>query len=799
MVNNRPYSFINIAGLAVGLACFLLICLYVVDEISYDRQHAKANRIARVNTDINFGGGNLHIALSSDVMGELLKKDYPEVEQYTRVYTFGAAHLVRKDAAFINETKAAYVDPSFFEVFTMPVLEGQTNNILSEPNTVVVTQSTAQKYFGSTDVVGKHLEIKDGETTVPYKIISVIKDMPANSHFRFDVLYSMKNVNYKWGGVVATNFYTYVLFKEGTNFKAFEKHFPDYINKYVVPFLAQFMPMKDFEEFKKSGNQIVYSLMPLTDIHLYSDRAFELSAGGNIQYLYIFAAVAIFILVIASINFINLTTARSANRAKEVGIRKVLGSQKRELAWQFLVESTVMVTAALLLALLINYFVIDLFNNITGKNIQWQNLFSSYFLPVLIVVLLLAALMAGGYPAFFLSSFKPVQALKGKLNSQGKTVSLRSGLVVFQFVTSIVLIISTVIMYQQLQYIQTKNLGYSKEQVLIINNTGALNNQAGAFKNEVLQLPGVTHGSFSSFFPVTDADHSDNVYFKNASLSATEGFKMENWIIDGSYISTMGMQIIAGRNFTDEQNKDSASVIINETAARILGHSDPLGKYIYSPGSDPNNIARYQIVGVIKNFNYQSLRNKIEPLCFLYGRRTGTALFKLNAANTENAVAAIKNKWSSMAPGIPFSYRFLDDSFNEMYKAEQRAGSVALIFSVLAITIACLGLFGLIAFMAEQRTKEIGIRKVLGAGVRDVVLMLTKGLLKLVTIAALIALPLAWWCMHSWLQNFAYRIHMNWWIFIAAGIIALLIALITVASQAIKAALANPVKSLRTE
>lgn len=799
MVNNRPYSFINIAGLAIGLACFLLICLYIVDEISYDRYNTKADRIARVNTDINFGGGNLHIALSSDVMGELLKKDYPEVEQYTRIFTFGASQLIKKNAEFINETKAAYVDPSFFEMFTMPVIEGQTNNILSEPNTVVVTQSTAKKYFGNTDVVGKNLEIKSGETTVPYKIISVIKDIPANSHFQFDILYSMKNVNYKWGGVVATNFYTYLQFKEGTSFKAFEKNFPGYINKYVVPFLAQFMPMKDFEEFKKTGNQIVYSLMPLTDIHLHSDRAFELSPGGNIQYLYIFGAVAIFILVIASINFINLTTARSANRAKEVGIRKVLGSQKKDLAWQFLVESTVMVAAALLLALFIDYFVIGLFNNITGKSIQWKNIFSPYFLPVLISVPIIAALLSGGYPAFFLSSFKPVQALKGKLNSQGKTVSLRSGLVVFQFVTSIVLIISTVVMYQQLQYIQTKNLGYNKDQVLIINNTGVLNNHTSTFKNEVLQLPGVVQGSFSSFLPVTDADHSDNVYFKNAAITAAEGFKMENWIIDENYMATMGMQLIAGRNFSNEQNKDSASVIINETAAKILGHADPLGKYIYSPGSDPDNISRYQIVGVVKNFNYQSLRNKIEPLCFLYGNRTGMALFKLNAANTANTIAAIKTKWGKMAPGIPFSYRFLDDSFNEMYKAEQRAGTVALIFSVLAITIACLGLFGLIAFMAEQRTKEIGIRKVLGAGVSDVVVMLTKGLLRLVTIAALIALPLAWWCMHSWLQNFAYRINMNWWIFIAAGIVALLIALVTVASQAIKAAVANPVKALRAE
>lgn len=799
MVRNKPYSFINIVGLAIGLSCFLIITLYIIDELSYDKYHSNAKRIARVNTDIKFGGGDLHIALSSDVMGELLKKDYPEVEQYTRIYTFDAAKLIKKGKEFISESQAAYVDPGFFDVFSVTILNGIIKNALAEPNTVVITKAIAEKYFGTINAAGKNLELKDGETISPYKVVAVIDDMPARSHFRFEILYSMKNLDYKWGGVAATNFYTYILFKEGTDVKAFEKNFSVYINRYVVPFLSQVMPLKDIEDLNKNGNQYKYSLMPLTEIHLNSDRAYELSPGGNMEYLYIFGAVAFFILIIASINFINLTTARSFKRTKEIGIRKILGTGRKELVFQFLIESGLMVLASLGLALLINYFAIDLFNSIAAKQLKWADLFSINFLPLLIATLIFTILSAGGYPAFFLSRFNPIQSLKGRMSSDGKAISFRSSLVVFQFATSIILIISTVVLFQQLRYIQTTNLGYNKDEVLIVNNAGILGNNAVAFKNEVLAVTGVTNASFSMFLPVTDAAHSDNVYFKDATLTTDNGFKMENWRIDGDYISTLGMQITKGRNFQKEGNQDSASIIINESAAKILGYTDPIGKYLYSPGDDPNNVSRYTVVGVVKNFNYESLRKKIEPMCFLYAKNSGSALFKLRTSDASNVVVKVKDIWSSMGSGEPMSYRFLDESFNEMYKTEQRSSTVAIVFSVLAISIACFGLFGLVAFIAEQRTKEIGIRKVLGASISQLTQMLSKEFLKLVLIASLIAFPIAWWGMNKWLQNYAYRIDISWWIFVVAGIAALIIAFLTVSFQAIKTALANPVKSLRTE
>jgi putative ABC transport system permease protein len=798
LVKSKAYSIINITGLAIGLSCFLLIALYVMDELSYDRFFPDADRIYRINSDIRFGGANLHMAVTSDMMGQLLKKDYPQVEQYTRIYTFNGDKLIKKGNEYIDEKKVANVDSTFFDVFQLSVIEGDTRHALDEPNTVVLTESSAKKYFGSTDVIGKTIETKDDKNPF-YKITAVVKDIPGNAHFHFDFFFSMKNVDYQWGQLTSHNFYTYLKLKKGTDYKAFEKNFDQYLNKYVLPEAKQLLNINSMDEFRKAGNLVAYSMMPLTDIHLYSDWAWELSPSGNIQYVYIFSAVALFILLIACINFMNLATARSANRAKEVGIRKVLGTEKHRLVFQFLIESTVMVFISLLIAIIIVFAILPLFNSVADKEMTISSLFSVRILPLLIALPFIVGLMAGGYPAFFLSAFKPIEVLKGKLNLGSRSAGLRSVLVVFQFATSIFLIVGTIVVYEQLNYIQTKNLGYNKDQVLIINGISSLNNNATAFKNEVSQLPGVVSATLSGYLPVKDSYRSDNSYSKDAVMTATNGFDMQRWYIDYDYIKTLGMQIIKGRNFSKDFPTDSNAIIINETTEKILGYADPVGKKVYTTIDNKGNTMPLTIIGVVKNFNFESLHEDIGPLSFRLGGGDGLGVFKVHTSNIQQLVAQIQNNWKTLAPGLPFSYRFLNESFNEMYRAEQRVGKIALIFSVLAIFIACLGLFGLATFIAEQRTKEIGIRKVLGASVQGIVQMLSKDFIKLVTIAFVFAAPLAWWAMHSWLRDFAYRIDIEWWMFAAAGLGALLIALITVSFQAIKAALTNPVKSLRTE
>src|ERR1017187_1001832 len=798
LIKNKTYSIINILRLAIGLSCFLLIAMYVLDELSFDRYNDKAGRIYRINSDIKFGGAEMHMPVTSDKMGQLLKKDYPEAEQYTRIYTFNGNKLIKKGNEYINEAKVAHVDSTFFDVFTLPAIEGNTKTALDEPNTVVLTKSTALKYFGTTDVVGKTIETNDNDHTF-YKVTAIIKDIPENSHFHFDFLFSMKNVDYRWGQLTSHNFYTYLLLRPGTNYKAFEKHFAEYTEKYVLPDARQFMNINSMADFEKAGNKLVYSLIPLTKIHLYSDRSFELSSGGNIQYVYIFSAVALFILIIACINFMNLTTARSANRAKEVGIRKVLGTERKYLVGQFLFESVFMVVLSLFISLGIIYLVMPAFNDVSGKSMTLENLFSPHLIPILILLPILVGLLAGSYPAFFLSAFRPIEVLTGKLKLGSKSGGLRSILVVFQFATSIILIIGTIIVYRQLHYIQNKNLGYNKNEVLIIDGTSSLGDNIDAFKNEVLQMPGVESGTISSFLPVSNSSRSDQTYSKEAVMNPQNGIDMQTWRIDYDYIKTLRMKTIKGRNFSKDFGTDSNAVIINQTTAAFLGYKDPVGQKIYTLNRDNTQTISYHIIGVVQNFNFESLKKDIGPLCFVLGKRGYITSFKINAANINSLISLIEAKWKAMAPGMPFSYRFLDDSFNEMYNAETRIGKIALIFSILAIFIACLGLFGLATFIAEQRTKEIGIRKVLGASVNGVVRLLSNDFLKLVVIAFIIAAPLAWWAMHHWLQDFAYRTDISWWIFVLAGAITLFIALATVSFQAVRAAIANPVKSLRTE
>ena len=800
LLKNKTFSLINIAGLASGLACFILIALYVADEMSYDKYNEKASRIYRINSDIVFGGNKLHLAATADPMGAALKKDYPQVEEYVRFYASNGSKLVKKGNTFINEMNVAHADSTLFNVFTLPALSGDTKTALNEPNTVVITESAANKYFGTADAVGKTIETNDNNSTL-YKVTAVIKDIPRTSHFNFDFIFSMDNADYEWGQFTSHNFHTYLLLKKGTDYKAFEKNFSQYIDKYVIPSVQQFMKIKSMEEMEKAGNKLAYSLMPLTDIHLRSDRTPELAVNGSIQYVYIFSAVALFVLLLACVNFMNLSTARSAGRAKEVGIRKVLGTQKKSLISQFLTESILMTLFSLLIAIIIVWAGMSYFNNLSGKSFSITDLFTLRYFILLLLLPLGVGLLAGSYPAFYLSSFKPIAVLKGTNTKGFKKNSLRNVLVVFQFATSIMLIVCTIIVYKQLNFIQTKKIGFKKEQVLVVNNTFALGKNATAFKNEIAKLAGVSSATFAGFLPVNNSSRNDNTYSKESVMDVKNSLSTQVWRIDHDYMNTLSMEMLSGRNFSKQYGSDSNAIIINESAAKFLGFDNPVGKKLYTNDdvSGPAKLVSFQIIGVVKNFHYESLKQTVGPLLFRLGDRTGATAFKISTANVQDLVKNIKAKWKTMASGMTFSYQFLDDAFNDMYKEEQRTAKLGLTFAIIAILIACLGLFGLATYMAEQRIKEIGVRKVLGATVANITSMLSKDFLKLVLLSTIIAFPVAWWAMHKWLQDFAFRIDIGWWVFVLAALIAVLIALITVSSQAIKAALSNPVKSLRTE
>jgi putative ABC transport system permease protein len=792
---NKGYSAINIIGLAVGLATCLLILLYVWDELSFDKFHEKAERIYRINADIKFGGSELRLTVMSDPMGATLKKDYPQVEQYARIYASSGSKLLKKDASYINEQNVAYVDSTFFDVFSFPLIAGNPKSALNDPNTAVVSESAAIKYFGTTQAIGKVLETDE---KVNFKVTAVMKDMPRNSHFIYDVLLSMDNVNYPFGTFLSHNFQTYILLKEGANPDDFKRIFREVQTKYVLPEARAYMPVKSMEEFESTGNYLRYSLMPIKDIHLKSDRFPELGVNGNEQNVFIFSAVAFFILLIACINFMNLSTARSSNRAKEVGIRKVLGTEKSTLIRQFLTESTMVSFISMFIALLFTLFILPFFNDLSGKSLTIRSLFQPGFLPFLIIIPIIVGFLAGSYPAFYLSSFQPITVLKGKLASGFKKSNFRNGLVVVQFTATIFLIVATIVVYSQLSYIQTRKLGFNKEQVLIVDNTYVLGSQAMPFKEEVLKVSGVESGTLSSYLPVSSSSRSDNTYSKEATMDPASGLNMQTWLIDYDYLKTMGMEMLSGRGFSKDYGTDSNAIIINETTAKLLGYPDPIGKNIYySP--DGKTVVPFPIIGVVKNFNYESLRQTVGPLCFRLRESTGSVSFKINTTDIKGLVKNVESAWKRMAPAMPFSYRFMDDAFDNMYRAEQRMGKLALAFSILAIVVACMGLFGLATYAAEQRIKEIGIRKVLGASVSGIVEMLSLDFMKLVLVSAVIAFPVSWWAMNKWLTNFAFRIDISWWIFLVAAAIALFIALTTISYQAIRAALMNPVKSLRTE
>lgn len=803
---HKGFSIINIAGLAIGLTCFLLISLFISNELSYDRWNPQAERIVRPVSDIKFGGSELRMAVSGAVIGPDVAREMPEVQAFCRLRNYGT-YLVKRDGEMqqnFEERELLVADSSFFEVFPLPIIAGNPKTSLREPNTIAISKTKAEKYFGTTQMAMGETLVLDNR--LKCKVTAVYEDIPSNNHFDADFLISMngnrevENASPLWA--TSNNFHTYFLLRPGTDVEAFKGKF-DAFSEQKIAETAQVMMNLSLEEFEATGQYARYTLQDLTDIHLYSDLDVELSANSSIQYIWVFGAIGLFVLFIACINFMNLTTARSSQRAKEIGVRKVLGGLRSNLVGQFLSETVFLTVVAVLLAVGLAALLLPSFNELSTRELvmPWS---SGTFWLSLMLGTALVGLMAGSYPAFFLSAFNTIKILKGQAVGKNKGVGLRSALVVFQFTTSIVLIVATLLVYKQLNYIQDKKLGFQKDQVIIVDNAYVLRDKVEVYREEIKKQPGIKAVTVSSYLPVPSS-RSNTTFVTSREFRQDNALNMGQWQVDFDYLETLGLEMVDGRFFDNQFSTDSSAIILNETAAAILGFEDPLGEHLYLPKDDvqgqprPEDFNEYTIVGIVKDFHWESLRENIGPLSLMIGRSTAHVSCKFSAAESASVVQALEAQWKKLTPDQPFSYRFMDNSFTSMYEAEQKIGNIAMTFALLAIFISCLGLFGLASFTAEQRTKEIGIRKVLGANTPQIVQLLSKDFLRLVFIALLIAIPIAWYGMQQWLQDFAYRIEISGWVFVAAGLAAILIAVLSVSFQSIRAALANPVESLRAE
>ncbi|WP_186461806.1 ABC transporter permease [Mucilaginibacter pallidiroseus] len=792
LLKNKGFTIINILGLAMGLSICLLIVFFVVDELSYDRYNANAGRIYRINTDIKFGGNASSYAVTPPPLAQALKAQLPEVAQTTRLIAAVDSRF-KKGNDDIIESKVAYADSTLFDVFTLPMLYGAGQKALAQPNTIVLTERAAKKYFNTADVVGRSLTFVNINSAL--KITGVIKNIPSQSHFNFDFLISALSLpssqSKAWNSFSYT---TYTLLKPNTNAAAFEKNAAHLFDGYFAQ-----QPGFNAAGFKKSGSYVRLNITPLTDIHLKSNRQYELGANSSVTYVYIFSAIALFILVIACINFMNLSTARSANRAREVGVRKVLGSARKGLIAQFLAESLMVTLASTLIAATVAIILLPTFNQLAGKELSINLQTIGWMLPSLLIIIIVVGILAGAYPAFYLSAFQPITVLKGKLSAGFKGSAFRNFLVVLQFAVSIFLVIGTIVIYNQLQYIQHKDLGYNRDRVLVIKNTVGLSH-AKLLKQQLKQIPGVSDASLSGFLPTGSLRQPNSVFTSRVPTSRNAVFS-EIWPVDEDYLSTMSMELSAGRNFSNQMSTDSLAVIVNQTALRMLGYGkDPLNKTLfYVPEGNDEHIKEYHIIGVVKDFNFSSLRDNITPVVMMLGNDNRALSVKFAGNDANRYIKQIETKWNAVSPNQRFEYSFMGDDFNSAYGTEQRTGRLFMIFTTLAIIIASLGLFSLAAYAAEQRNKEIGIRKVLGASVGAIVGMLSKNFIKLVIIAFLIAAPLAWLAMHKWLEGFAYRQNIQWWMLALAGLGSVVIAFATISAQSFKAASANPAISLKSE
>lgn len=799
LLKHKFYSFLNILGLSIGLACFMLISLFIKHELTYDTFHKDADRIHRVHFRATLNGEDHTASQVGAPMGAAMKKDFPEVEDAVRINDTGNWFVKRKGET--NSFKEEFVlmaDSNFFDFFTVNLIYGDKKNVLNRPKTLVLDQTTAKKIFGDINPVGEVLTL---DNRFDYEVTGVYEDLPDNSHFHHNILLSLTSFdwavnNNNW---LSTNFQTYIKLKESSNVEELQAKFPQMINIYIAPLVEQFLNM-NMDEFANSGNALGFSLFPLKDIHLHSQKPDELEAGGDIKYIYIFSAVALFILILACINFMNLATARSANRAKEVGIRKVMGVYKSQLIAQFLTEAIIITAISSAIAYAITFVALPSFNELAAKELNYFQLTEGGYLLFIGTIVLVVGLLAGSYPAFYLSMFRPVEVLKGVIRTGVKSGPIRSSLVVFQFSISIIMIIGTAVVFDQLSYIQNKKLGYEKDQILIVNDTWILRDKITTFKEEASRNANIIEATVSSFTPTGSNGNSD-LYFKNPSAAADESLVVNEANVDHNFINTLGIEMAQGRFFSEEFLSDSATVVINETAVKKFGFQNPIGAnlYTYEGSNDQPVTTPYKIIGVVKDFHFQSLKTDITPLVFHLNESRGYALFKIQMDNAKETISFLENTWQNFVQGQPFEYTFMNEKFNETYSQEQKIGKIFTVFAVLAILIACLGLFGLAAFTAEQKTKEIGIRKTLGASVPNIVNLLSKNFIKLVGISFIISVPVAFFGMSYWLEDFAYRTNIKPITFIISGVVAVGIAWLTISLQSWKAARNNPATSLRSE
>lgn len=804
LLRNRNYSLVNIVGLSVGLGCVMLIALYLENELSYDKFHPDGDRIYRMALERKYPGRSRSYAIIPQSFAAVVKDEFAGVEDACRLFYFQGNNMVFKiDNQSFEEEYNMWADSNFLTMFAIDLLEGDRESALTKPQSVVLSESTAKKLFGSKNPMGQLLQMPQPANNLT--VTGIFRDIPENSHFKFNMLTSASSLGQFLNTPNYLNFsaYTYLKLQEGSDPGQLAGQFPDMVVKYASgPVLNQFGV--NYEEYQKQGNGYRYFLQPLPDIYLDSDLEAEIRPSGSRQRIYFFVAIAFLILVIACINFMNLATARSGGRAREVGIRKTLGSDRLQIAGQFLLEAIIISLSAALIAWTINALVLPAFNNLTGKHFEVVDLLQLKHLTLLLLLALIAGLLAGSYPAFALSSFKPVDVLQSKFMQRTRGAGLRNVLVVFQFGISVFLIICSILVYQQWMYTQNKNLGFSKESLITLQGAGGMTYQQGeTFKKEIERLPGVIAVSGCNTQP---GGQYFGMSFK--PQSATEMTTGSGLIVDEGYVECMKMELVSGRSFSKDFN-DSLSIIINEAAAREMSLDDPVGKRLVSNDDFLNSTEGQQdvftIVGIVKDFHFQSLHHLISPLYFIHNQKNfvpgvdGLITVRLSTQNISATLESIGSMWQQLQPEVPFRYSFMDKDWANLYDKEVTTRRIFEIFTTLAIFIACLGLLALAAFTAERRTKEIGIRKILGASVGNIVSMLSSDFLKLVLIAIVLASPLAWYVMNNWLENFAYRVTIGPGVFILGAAIALTIAFVTVSFQSIRAAVSNPMKALRNE
>jgi len=781
----KGFYLINMIGLSIGIACTILIVLFVTYELGYDKYNQHHDHIYRMAVDGIAGNTMIYQTYTPAPLPEAMYKEFPEIEKITRISTWSEIKTRYQNKVF-SEDRVFAVDSTFFEIFSFNMIKGDVKSALKNPYSIVLTESMALKYFGNQNPLNEIMRLD----TTNFRITAIIEDVPGQSHFHFDFLVTLTSFDGFYNGTAWwwNNFRTYLLLNPNTDYLEFEAKLPDFVRKYLFE-------GRDYDESVAKGNKWEYYLQPLTEIHLTSDISGEFEPNGNKTYIYIFWVIAGFILVMACINFMNLSTAKSTRRGKEVGIRKVSGATKSRLIFQFISESIIISMVSLLIGLVIVESVIPAFRDFTGQNLI-IHYFNTSTIPLLLLLAIIIGILSGSYPAFVLSSFRPVVVLKGAMTKKTKGISLRNMLVIFQFAISIILIIGTVIVFNQLRMIQNKNLGFDKENIIVIKNAYLLEEKSGSFKNELRQNPNILHVSGSHKMP---GMRLNNIGFGAEDLE--DGFTLNLLCCDPEFADVMNFEITHGRFFSREYSTDSNAIVINEAALNLIGWSDPIGKKI---NNWSENRIDFPVIGVVKDFHYESMHEKIRPQAFMqlggaYSWEERFISVKYKPGSVNNVMPFLESKWDTFSMELPFSFSFFDQDYNNLYQNEKQTKDLMIVFSVLAIFIACLGLLGLASFIAIQKTKEIGIRKTFGATNRNIVWSFSKTFTKWVLIANLIAWPLAWLAMNRWLQNFEYRVSMSWWIFLLAAIIALLIAWMTVSYQSLKAAKANPIDALRYE